>query len=150
LQKEAESFLSSIALNLPERGIVGVTKPGRENVYSAISSLEAETLANDLLDAESRSQIAVKMQKEAETFFAGISDGLPRELMGLTPEDWFDQDELDRDLTPLIDQQAPETETSFKVALRHRKDPAQQDLGGARRMPNGPFLLRGPAMGWGM
>ena len=59
------------------RGILAVTKPSRENVYSAISSLEAESITNHLLDAESRSQIAAKMQKEAETFFAGISAGLP-------------------------------------------------------------------------
>ena len=54
-----------------------LTKPSRENVYSVISSLEAETLANHLLDAESRSQIAAKTQKEAETFFSSISEGSP-------------------------------------------------------------------------
>ena len=62
-----------------------VTKPSRENVYSAISSLEAESITNHLLDAESRSQIAAKMQKEAETFFVAISEELPA---GLTRDDF--------------------------------------------------------------
>lgn len=115
---------------LEDRGILAVTKPSRENVYSAISGLEVENITNHLLDAESRSQIAVKMQKEAENFFNGISAGLPHDLIGLTPEDWFDKDELDRDLTPLIEQQTTEPEATFKVALKARKNAPQQDLGG--------------------
>ena len=59
------------------RGLLAATKPSRENAYSAISGLELENITNHLLDAESRSQIAAKMQKAPENVFAGISDGLP-------------------------------------------------------------------------
>jgi hypothetical protein len=61
-------------------GIMAVTRPSRDDVYNAISSLEAENIANHLLDVESRSQIAVKMRKEAETFFSSISPQLPQRL----------------------------------------------------------------------
>lgn len=115
---------------LEDRGWLAATKPSGENVYTLILSGDSDNLTVPLLDAKSRSEISQKMQKEAETFFAGISQGLPQALTGLTPEDWFDQDELDRDLTPLIEQQVSEPEASFKVALKARKNAPPQDFGG--------------------
>jgi len=64
------------------QALLAVTKPGRENVYSAITSLEAETLTNHLLDAESRSRIAAKMQKEAEMVFSSISPRVSEAAIG--------------------------------------------------------------------
>jgi hypothetical protein len=115
-------------------GILALTKPGRENVYNAISALDVENITNHLLDPTSRSLIAAKMQKEAETFFSSISDEFAQDLMGLTPEDWFDADELDRDLTPLIEQQAAETDASQYLELSLLcKLAAKQHSGGLNR-----------------
>jgi len=89
--------------NEEDRSLLAVTKPGRENVYSALSSLEAENIANHLLDAESRSQITAKMRKEAETVFSSISDESARELTGLTPEDcWTHLPAKHQPLTPFL------------------------------------------------
>jgi hypothetical protein len=63
---------------------VAATKPSSENVYSIISLPEAEAPVNLLGDSGSPSEITLKMQKEAETFFSAISDGLPQSLIGLT------------------------------------------------------------------
>jgi hypothetical protein len=99
-----------VQIALEDRGILAVTKAGSENVYSLISALESTGLrVGELGDSQSPSEIAAKLQKEAELFFSSISEGLPQQLIGLTPADWFDQDELDRDLTPLIEPQ-PEPE----------------------------------------
>jgi len=70
------------------------------------------------------------LQKEAESFFSSFLGDLPEGFIGLTPEDWFDSDELDRDLTPLIEQQTAETKPGLKVALKARKEPGQQKLAG--------------------
>jgi len=45
------------------------------------------------------------LRKEAETFLSSIVLNIPEKGIGVAPQDWFDQDELDRDLTPLIEQQ---------------------------------------------
>jgi len=76
---------------LPRKGAIlqfgiTVTRPSRNDVYNAISALDVENITNHLLDPASRSLIAAKMQKEAETFFSSISDESAQELMGLTPE----------------------------------------------------------------
>jgi len=115
---------------LVDKGILAVTKPSSENVYSIISSFETKETHSLLGDDQSPSMIAAELQKEAESFFSSVLDGLPERLTSLTPEDWFDSDELDRDLTPLIEQQTTEPEAGFKVALKARKNAPQQDLGG--------------------
>jgi len=116
---------------LEDRGILAVSKLGAENVYSLISAPEGiDVRVDKVSDLRSESEIGVKLQKEAESFFFSISAGLSQQLIGLSPEDWFDQDELDRDLTPLLEPQSVEAEAVLKVALKARKDRAQQDLGG--------------------
>ena len=72
-------------------GILGITKVSSENVYNIISLPEIETAAKLLGDCQGPSETASKLQKESETFFSSTSDGLPRQLIGLTPEDWFDR-----------------------------------------------------------
>jgi len=116
---------------LEDRGILAVTKAGNENVYSLISTPENMGLrVGKVSDSQSESEITVKLQKEAESFFSSISQGLPQQLIGLTPADWFDTDELDRDLTPLLEQ-ATEAETALKVPLKERKDRVRQrQMGG--------------------
>jgi hypothetical protein len=72
--------------------------------------------------------MADDLRKEAENFLSSIVLNVPETGIGVTPQDWFDNDELDRDLTPLIEQ-IVDVEVSFKLALRRRKDPTGQDLG---------------------
>jgi len=115
---------------LEDKGILAVTKPSGENVYTLLSAPELATPPESLLSSEESKVPRDKLQKEAETFFAGISPGLPQRLLDVAVEDWFDKDELDRDLTPLLEQ-ATEAETVLKVPLKERKDRVRQrQMGG--------------------
>jgi hypothetical protein len=106
---------------LEDRGVVAFTKPAGENVYTLIQGQDGQNPPIQLSDLESKREINVKFQKEAENFLSLIVTNVPSEAIGVQLEDWFDRDELDRDLTPLIEQQAAESEASLKMALRARK-----------------------------
>jgi hypothetical protein len=110
---------------LEDKGILAVTKPSSENVYTLLSMPEIQNKQALGSDLPSEPVIREKLQKEAETFFSTISQNLPQRMLGLTPEDWFDEDELDRDLTPLLEQ-AIETDPTLKVPLKERKDRIRQ------------------------
>jgi len=70
---------------LEDKGVLAVTKAGGENVYSLISNPESIGLrVGPLADPQSACEINLKLQKEAETFFAGISPSLPQRMPGLT------------------------------------------------------------------
>jgi hypothetical protein len=112
---------------LVDKGLLAVTKPSSENVYSIISAFETKETHSLLGDGQSPSIIAAELHKEAESFFSSVLDALPERLTSLTPEDWFDRDELDRDLTPLIEQQTAQTEASLKIALKARKSSLDLD-----------------------
>lgn len=77
------------ALGSPDRGNAvteimqnsvsqAVTKPLTESVHNIISLSESENAPNPLRYSESRSQITVKMQNEAEICFSDISGGPPQ------------------------------------------------------------------------
>ncbi len=86
---------------LEDRGLLASTKPSRENVYNLVSESEVENLTKIVSSPEQETQIAAELAKEAETFFSASSQEAPLPAIGVSVEDWFDQDELDRDLTPL-------------------------------------------------
>jgi len=115
---------------LEDRGILASTKIGGENVYSVISIPEGLTGHISSANPASAQDIRAKLQKEAETFFSGISPEIPQRMLALSPQDWFDRDELDRDLTPLL-QQSVEAEPTLKVPLKERKDRVRQQQMGA-------------------
>jgi DNA-binding transcriptional ArsR family regulator len=113
-----------------DKGVLAKSKAGGENVYSVISIPENEAETVFIANRGLATEISEKLRKEAETFFSGISSQLPQRMLSLTCQDWFDQDELDRDLTPLLEQ-AAEPETPFKVPLKERKDRIRQrEMGG--------------------
>ena len=113
---------------LEDRGILAFTKAGRHNVYTLISDIDVQSKLGVAPDSESSAIIADDLRKEAENFLSSIVLNVPETGIGVTPQDWFDNDELDRDLTPLIEQ-VVDVEAIFKLVLRHRKDPSQ-DLAG--------------------
>jgi len=76
---------------LEDKGILTVTKLSSENVHTLISMPEDQNKPTYSTDSEIVGVVREKLQKEAETFFAGISLGLPRRMLGLTPEDHTDE-----------------------------------------------------------
>ena len=74
-------------------------------VYSLISDIDVQSKLGVAADSESAVIMADDLRKEAENFLSSIVLNVPERDIGVTPQDWFDLDELDRDLTPLIEQQ---------------------------------------------
>jgi hypothetical protein len=87
------------------KGILAFTKAGRCNVYTLISDIDVQSKLGNVTDSESVTSTTADLQKEAETFLSSIVLNVPERGIGVAPQDWFDLDELDRDLTPLIEQQ---------------------------------------------
>jgi len=110
------------------RGVLAATKPSRAIVYTLISDIDVQSKLGVAVDSESAVIMADDLRKEAESFLSSIVLNVPETGIGVTPQDWFDNDELDRDLTPLIEQ-VIDVDTGVKLALRHHKDPGQ-DLAG--------------------
>jgi hypothetical protein len=96
------------------RGILAFSKAGRYNVYTVISEIDIQSRLGVAGDSKSPVIVEIDFQKEAEIFLSSIVLNVPERSIGVTPQDWFDNDELDRDLTPLIEQQAAEVEASLK------------------------------------
>ncbi len=105
---------------LEERGLLAATKPSVENVYTPISGLDEQEAVIKSADCLSAEETKTKFQQEAGNFFSSISTGLPERLLGLTLEDWFDRDELDVNITPLLEQDS--LDAPLKVPLKERKD----------------------------
>lgn len=120
---------------LEDKGLLASSKPSRDNVYSLISESKIENLTKIVLGSEKSSQIAAKLKEEAETFFSSISS-LPAEApIAITPEDWFDQDELDRDLTSLTEPAEALFKTPLKLkgAAKEALRPVKEDAGTASK-----------------
>jgi hypothetical protein len=98
-------FMTKTA-NKEDRGILAFTKAGRYNVYTLISEIDVQSRLGVAGDSGSPVIVETDFQKEAEIFLSSIVLNVPERGIGVTPQDWFDNDELDRDLTPLIEQQA--------------------------------------------
>ncbi len=70
-------------LVLQDTGILAITKPGAENMCSLISSSESLVNPDEMLrNPQLRSEITVKLQEEAKSYFAGITAWLPEKLLG--------------------------------------------------------------------
>ena len=110
---------------LDDRGVLAFTKAGRHNVYTLISDIDVQSRLGNAADSESAVSMTADLQKEAEIFLSSIVRNVPETGIGVTPQDWFDNDELDRDLTPLIEQ-VIDVDTGVKLALRHRRIPASR------------------------
>jgi hypothetical protein len=93
--------------NEEDRSLLALTKPSREIVYTLISDIEVQNGLEQTADSESAAQTYSDLQKEAENFLSSIVTNVSERGIGVSPQDWFDQDELDRDLTPLIENSKP-------------------------------------------
>ena len=78
-------------------GVLAATKPSRTIVYTLISDTDVQSRLGVAADSESAVIIADDLRKEAENFLSSIVLQLPLKGIGVTPQDWFDGDELDRD-----------------------------------------------------
>jgi hypothetical protein len=65
---------------LEDKGILAVTKPSSENIYTLLSIPEIQNKQVLGSDLPSEPVIREKLQKEAETFFSSISSQLPHEV----------------------------------------------------------------------
>ena len=66
-------------------------------VYSLISDIDVQSRLGVAGDSKSPVIVEIDFQKEAEIFLSSIVLQLPLKGIGVTPQDWFDGDELDRD-----------------------------------------------------
>jgi len=72
------------------RGIVALTQPNSQIVYTFLSDIDVQNGLEQTADPESAAQTYSNLQKEAENFLSSIVTSLPAGAMAVVPQDWFD------------------------------------------------------------